>query len=403
MESNIKIQNKRISKEVKMLKNLPPEMLFGKIEKSYGVVIRIEIQASLIKSQFLNSDIQKLYFEILLTEKFPFQAPQVYWKTKIGYPTIDDRRDVLEEVIQKEWSPNMTIYETIQLIPEFVSELLLQMQQDDEIKSIGKWHLGQSYPIKDWGVGFFKVREETETLDGFQYHERYIAVFENSFFLFEPDTKNKEMAKLLSVATLWSLEKLTRNLDMPEYVTFVWRKLEGQKEQWVLKVEINNYVEWINLIVKYWKMLELSVQKKYEKKRKILASEVNDKAIKKTDVNELLKQVADAELAVERLVSHKNVKKLMDSYQKAIEYYSALDNKCFEDFLNRMTNLFKREEIQKALSQPEEEEKKEESEDSSNAPNTSINTEGSNTSDDNLKEESFQFGAEDVDPNNGPP
>ena len=96
----------------------------------------------------------------------------------------------------------MTIYETIQLIPEFVSELLLQMQQDDEIKSIGKWHLGQSYPIKDWGVGFFKVREETETLDGFQYHERCIAVFENSFFLFEPDNKNKEMARLLSVATL---------------------------------------------------------------------------------------------------------------------------------------------------------------------------------------------------------
>jgi hypothetical protein len=51
------------------------------------------------------------------------------------------------------------------------------------------------------------------------------------------------MAKLLSVATLCSLEKLTRNLDMPEHVTFVWRKLENQKEQWVLKVEIQNYVE----------------------------------------------------------------------------------------------------------------------------------------------------------------
>jgi ubiquitin-protein ligase len=77
-KSSVKIQNKRIAKEVKMLKNLPPEMLFGKIEKDYGILIRIEIQASLIKSQFLSSDIEKLYFEILLTEKFPFQAPQVY-------------------------------------------------------------------------------------------------------------------------------------------------------------------------------------------------------------------------------------------------------------------------------------------------------------------------------------
>ena len=242
-KSSVKIQNKRIAKEVKMLKNLPSQMLFGKIDKDNGVVIRIEIQASLINSQFLNSDIEKLYFEILLTEKFPFQAPQIYCKTKIGYPTIDDKRDVLEEVIQKEWNPSMTIYETIQMIPEFVSEILLQMNEDEEIKSIGKWHLGQSYHINDWGVGFFKVREETETLDGFLYHERYIAVCENSFFMFEPDAKKKDMAKLLSVATLCSLEKMSRNLDMPDYVTFVWRKLENQKDQWVLKVEIQNYVE----------------------------------------------------------------------------------------------------------------------------------------------------------------
>lgn len=52
----------------------------------------------------------------------------------------------------------------------------------------------------------------------------------------------------------------------------------------------------------------------------------------------------------------------MELYQKAIEYYSALDNKCFEDFLNRMTNLFKDEQIQRVLSQTDEEEKKEQDE-----------------------------------------
>lgn len=105
-------------------------------------------------------------------------------------------------------------------------------------------------------------------------------------------------------------------------------------------------------------MLEVSVQKKYEKKRKILASEVNEKALKKTDVKVLLKQITDTEHQVNTKVTTRNVKQLMELYQKAIEYYSALDNKCFEDFLGRMTNLFKREEIQKALAQPDEEEEK---------------------------------------------
>jgi ubiquitin-protein ligase len=219
-----KIQNKRIMKEVKMLKNL--DMLFGKIEKDDGVLIRIEIQASTINSQFLSNDIEKLYFEVFLTEKFPFQAPQVYCKSKFVFPTIDDKRDVLEEVIKKEWSPSMTIYETVQLIPEFVSEILLQSQQDDEVKSIGKWHLGMFYNIQEFGVGVFKVREEKETMDGFSYYDRYIAVCENSFFLFEPIGKKH---KLISVATLCSLEKIIRNLDMPEYVTFVWRRVGNNR------------------------------------------------------------------------------------------------------------------------------------------------------------------------------
>ncbi len=150
--------------------------------------------------------------------------------------------------------------------------------------------------------------------------------------------------------------------------------------------------------MKYLKMLEISQCKKYEKKRKILASEVNDKAIKNTDASSLLKHVADAEHAVELQVTNKSVKNLMDSYQKAIEYYSALDNKCFEDFLNRMTNLFKREEIQKALSQPEEEEEKiEESANNSNPTSSVVDTtQESNTSEEQLKEEVFKFDEEDV-------
>ena len=78
-KSKAKVQNKRIAKEVKLLRNLPPEIIFGKIEKDYGTVIkllrnlppeiifgkiekdygtviRIEVQSSLIKSQYVTVD-----------------------------------------------------------------------------------------------------------------------------------------------------------------------------------------------------------------------------------------------------------------------------------------------------------------------------------------------------------
>jgi len=88
-----------------------------------------------------------------------------------------------------------------------------------------------------------------------------------------------------------------------------------------------------------------------------------------------MKQITDAEQELNIHVTNKSVKNLMNLYQKAIEYYSALDNKCFEDFLNRMTNLFKREDIQKALAQPDEEVKKEEEPASDKNDNTNEKTE----------------------------
>lgn len=133
---------------------------------------------------------------------------------------------------------------------------------------------------------------------GFKYLERLIIIWENSFYLLEPNSKQKDFAKLISAATLCSLEKIVRNLDTPELVTFVWRKLENQKDQWSLKVEVKNAEALISKIVKYLKSLEISSHKKYEKKRKILESEVNAKALKKTDVFILLKEISDAELEI---------------------------------------------------------------------------------------------------------
>jgi hypothetical protein len=45
------------------------------------------------------------------------------------------------------------------------------MKQDDEIKSIGKWHLGFKYNVDGLGVGLFKAREEQENEDGTYYFD----------------------------------------------------------------------------------------------------------------------------------------------------------------------------------------------------------------------------------------
>ena len=42
---------------------------------------------------------------------------------------------------------------------------------------------------------------------------------------------------------------------------------------------------------------------------------------------------------------------MLDLYQKAIEYYSAIDNDQYTEYLNRMTKMFQDENISRILSQ----------------------------------------------------
>jgi ubiquitin-protein ligase len=47
-------------------------------------------------------------------DKYPFQPPLVFCKTKIGSPSISDGRDILKELIPTtEWNPKYTIHQII--------------------------------------------------------------------------------------------------------------------------------------------------------------------------------------------------------------------------------------------------------------------------------------------------
>ena len=243
------------------------------------------------------------------------------------------------------------------------------------MKLVGVFHLGIKYDIGNWlsnrGCGIFRCQEERDPdpakgVKSHTYHDRYglicnsynthlgryIVVSESIFLVLERDIKN--IAKLLTYATIQSLERIKRNLDQPDTVTFYWRKTEGQKEAWTFKAIMENGNECINMITKYMKLLGVHVQKNYEKKRRILESEVSEKAVRDTDVSALLDRIAAKESDLATLVTGGKVKELMELYQKAIEYYSAVNNQSFEEFLNRLTTLLKREDVQLAMNSPDD-------------------------------------------------
>ena len=61
--------------------------------------------------------------------------------------TLTDRRDLFKDIIGAgEWKIGHKIYTLIQMIPEFIQEIYL-MEDDDELRNIGTFHLGQIYDL----------------------------------------------------------------------------------------------------------------------------------------------------------------------------------------------------------------------------------------------------------------
>ena len=80
------------------------------------------------------------------------------------------------------------------------------------------------------------------------------------------------------------------------------------------------------MIVKNLKRDGVKINKEYEKKRMILESEVTKNAIKQMQIDSVLLTIQQFEAKMEQQVTNTTAQHLIALYNKAVEYYSALDD-----------------------------------------------------------------------------
>jgi len=109
----------------------------------------------------------------------------------------------------------------------------------------------------------------------------------------EPEPKMKGIGKLVSWGTLPTIDNIKRNLDNPDFLTITWRKVD-YKEPWVLSVLLpNNANDCVNFVQSQLKKQGLTIDKKYEQKRKLQESEVTSESVmrQQEEVEKLLKMI----------------------------------------------------------------------------------------------------------------
>ena len=83
----------------------------------------------------------------------------------------------------------------------------------------------------------------------------FTVVTESLLLYLEPDHKIKNVARLIAWFTLPALEQIKRNMDNPDSISFIWRKIEDTGDhQLEFKMIMKNSQECLTTIMKHLKL-----------------------------------------------------------------------------------------------------------------------------------------------------
>lgn len=177
-----------------------------------------------------------------------------------------------------------------------------------------------------------------------------LVVTETVFLKLKTDTKIKNVAKLHAWATLPALSKIKHSLEFNEQINLEWRARDESKKPLVLTVHMNqNSQECLALILRRLKQQGVTSQKGFEKKRKIRESEVTQSAVSELKIDTLLRTIAEWEEKLAADKSSQTVNHLIALYNKAVEYYSALNDDRHMEYLMKVKQLFTDDQLLKSM------------------------------------------------------
>ena len=155
----------------------------------------------------------------------------------------------------------------------------------------------------------------------------------------ETNSSYPDLAHLVSYASLFSLLTVKVAKSDRKKVTFEWRIPEGVNAL-AQQFRINEVDEFINLMLSNSERLGITFDRKSLRPApSISEDEVTAQAIKKIKIQEIMDGIVKFEVAIQDDMNKENVDKLIDLYQRAIEYYSALSDPKFETYLQKVRKL----------------------------------------------------------------
>ena len=338
-------------------------------------------------------------FLIMIGKYFPFVPPKVLCLTNFSFPNLNDGRDLLDDIMKFPWSNQFKLQFIVTLIPKFIVEFLTKIKSG--IYHVwGKFYLDEIYDydiLKNLQNKFFENAEEIIILNNKKiYEENRLILISDEYFLMFQDMGifNIGSFKLIFLANIKSLSNIYQNsttntIDLKFWVKkdkFCSIKLKTKLGEKILKILTENLK---NNKIEY-KMTNKTLGKKIGKIPNIEINMVEE------EINKLEIKNINFENS-----SPQTIKFLLNLYEKAVDYYSALNNEKYFDYMVKIQKIMGNEKISKMLNEFEnkineennkkiKENKQKENKNNENNNKVNENIENNNLEKKNSKENDFE-------------
>ena len=331
------IQINAINKELEELeknKELIPTSI--KRLRAEEILINITIKPSLLIDSPIKIE-KELEFLLYLRHNFPINAPRLYFLTKDENLNFYDGRDILEDIIEESWSNQYKITSIINSIPKFIIDYLKNKINDNE-KIVGKFYLDEIYNLdilKKLPFKFFGQVNEITIMNGKNEIEesRFLFITENFFLLFiDTGLFNVGNMKLSFWAYIKSLDtiKQTRGSNLCE---FIW-KVKFNKT-FSLKIKSFDDDNIVNIMMENLKHENID----YKLTTKNLGPKSGE--LPKIDIEKVEEDIIHSEINLKNPdnLNEDNVNNIVELYKKAVQYYSAVNDKKYEIYTKKIQDI----------------------------------------------------------------
>jgi hypothetical protein len=345
-------QNSALDEELQALSSLDKLFTISISQlPANNLKVDITLDKSLIKQKYIEIK-DNLKFILYIKKNHPLSAPHLYCLSKFIYPEIADPRDLLEEVIEEKWGINKKYYHLktiIKKIPQFIIDYIEDIQTQHFY--IGKYYLDCIYDNKLLNLFpnlFFEdVYEKVylENSDKYYDESRKLLISEGFFLLFvEKSIFESEKLRLIFYAAIKSLMHI-KHYTASDIVELTW-KIKGKRNM-LIRIRSGDADKIVEIIMDILKKKSI----KYKITNKDFRPKEGELPQIKIDVVEEEINKYEVTLRLQENVNQENVSYLMELYEKAVQYYSAVNDNKYELYMGKIQDMFANEEFTKLLNE----------------------------------------------------